>query len=77
MVSKSAKGPHNFVVMGAGEVGSHLAQTLSKQGHDITVIDTDPAKLERIDDELDVLTVEGNGAHPPVLMPSSSRRTAR
>ena len=67
MVSKSAKGPHNFVVMGAGEVGFHLARKLSKQGHDITVIDIDPAKLERVDEELDVLTVEGNGAHPPVL----------
>ena len=67
MVANSAKGTHNYVVMGAGEVGFHLARTLSKQGHDITVIDTDPAKLARIDDELDVLVVGGNGAHPPVL----------
>jgi trk system potassium uptake protein TrkA len=67
MVSNNAKVPHKYVVMGAGEVGFHLARTLSRQGHDITVIDTDPAKLERIDDELDVFMVGGNGAHPPVL----------
>lgn len=53
--------------MGAGEVGFHLARTLSRQGHDVTVIEPNPAKLERLDDELDVLAVEGNGAHPPVL----------
>jgi trk system potassium uptake protein TrkA len=53
--------------MGAGEVGFHLARTLSGQGHLVTVIDIDVAKLERVDDELDVLTVTGNGAHPPIL----------
>lgn len=67
MAANNSKGPHTYVVMGAGEVGFHLAKTLSKQGHKITVIDTDPAKLARIDDELDVLAVGGNGAHPPVL----------
>lgn len=67
MAANSSKGPHSYVVMGAGEVGFHLARTLSKQGHHITVVDTDLAKLARIDDELDALTVAGNGAHPPVL----------
>ncbi len=67
MASNRVKGPHRYVVMGAGEVGFHLAKTLSRQGHDITVIETNPAKLERLDDELDVFSVEGNGAHPPVL----------
>ena len=57
----------HYVVMGAGEVGYHLAQTLSQQGEDVTVIELDPAKQERIDEELDVQVVPGNGAHPPVL----------
>ncbi len=57
----------HYVVMGAGEVGYHLAQTLSQQGEDVTVIELDPARQERIDEELDVRVVGGNGAHPPVL----------
>ncbi|MFQ5350617.1 MAG: Trk system potassium transporter TrkA [Thermoanaerobaculia bacterium] len=56
-----------YVVMGAGEVGYHLARTLSQQKHDVSVIEIDPQKRERIEDELDVLAVEGNGAHPSVL----------
>ncbi|MGB3562544.1 MAG: Trk system potassium transporter TrkA [Thermoanaerobaculia bacterium] len=56
-----------FVVMGAGEVGFHLAKSLSQQGHDVAVIELDPVKQERIEDELDVLVVGGNGAHPKVL----------
>ena len=56
-----------FVVMGAGEVGFHLAKSLSQQGHDVAVIELDPVKRERIADQLDVRVVGGNGAHPPVL----------
>ncbi len=53
--------------MGAGEVGYHLARSLSQQKHDVSVIEVDPQRRERIEDELDVLAVEGNGAHPSVL----------
>ena len=56
-----------FVVMGAGEVGFHLAQTLSQQGHEVAVIELDPARQARIEEELDVLVIDGNGAHPHVL----------
>lgn len=56
-----------FVVVGAGEVGFHLARSLSLEGHDVTVIELDPLKIERIEDELDVLGIAGNGAHHPIL----------
>ncbi len=56
-----------YVVMGAGEVGYHLARSLSLQNRDVSVIEIDPYKRERIEDELDVLAVEGNGAHASVL----------
>jgi len=60
-------GQKRYVVMGAGEVGYHLAQTLSEQGKDVAVIELDPVKQIRIEEELDVQVVNGNGAHPPVL----------
>lgn len=56
-----------YVVMGAGEVGYHLARSLSQEDHDVVVIDLDPVQVERINEELDVLVVAGNGAHLPVL----------
>lgn len=55
-----------FVVMGAGEVGFHLARTLSQQGHSVVVVETDPAKQDELA-ELDVGFVHGNGALVPVL----------
>lgn len=48
-------------------MGYHLAQTLSEQGQNVAVIELDPVKQERIEEELDVQVVPGNGAHPPVL----------
>ena len=56
-----------FVIMGAGEVGFHLARSLSEEAHDVVIVDRDPRPLARADEELDVLTVAGNGAHLPVL----------
>jgi len=56
-----------YVVMGAGEVGFHLARTLSHEGHSVVVIETNPEKRDRAEEELDVAVVIGNGAHVPVL----------
>jgi trk system potassium uptake protein TrkA len=54
------------VVGGAGEVGYHVARSLRDEGHDVCVVETDPARLERLG-ELDVLSVRGNIANKSVL----------
>ncbi len=56
-----------FAVMGAGEVGFHLARSLSEEGHDVTVIELSASKKSRTEDLLDVPVVQGNGAHPRIL----------
>ena len=56
-----------FAVMGAGEVGIYLSRKLSSEGHRVTVIDSDPAKRRRVEEQLDVGFVLGNGAHIPTL----------
>jgi trk system potassium uptake protein TrkA len=56
-----------FAVMGAGEVGFHLARSLSQEGHSVVVIENDRDRRDRIEEELDVAVVLGNGAHVPVL----------
>jgi len=56
-----------IIIVGAGQVGFHLAEQLSHQGQDVVVVDTDRDKTEFIRDRLDVLAIEGNGAAVPVL----------
>jgi trk system potassium uptake protein TrkA len=56
-----------YIVMGAGEVGFHLARVLAHEGHSVTVIERDPQRQLRVSEELDVLLVAGDGAHYPVL----------
>ncbi len=56
-----------IVIVGAGAVGSHLAERLSIEGQDVVVIDNDPAKVEELQSSLDILAVLGNGASPAIL----------
>ena len=53
-----------IVIIGAGEVGFHVAKALSQEDHDITVIDIDSVKCKRASESLDVIVIEGNGASP-------------
>ncbi len=55
------------VVVGAGEVGSYVAQILSEEGNTVAVVEVDPKKLHHLAEELDVLAVEGSGTHPHIL----------
>jgi trk system potassium uptake protein len=47
------------VIAGAGEVGTHLAKMLSKENHEIVLIDEDNEKLEKIANQVDLLTITG------------------
>jgi trk system potassium uptake protein len=55
------------IVVGAGDVGQHIARTLSGERHDVTVVDQDERRLEALRSDLDALVVPGNGASPKVL----------
>jgi trk system potassium uptake protein TrkA len=50
------------IVVGAGQVGFHLAQRLSEEKQDVILVDTDPERADFVSQHLDVLTVVGNGA---------------
>ena len=56
-----------IVIAGAGEVGSHLAKMLSNESNDITVIDSEPSRLEALTASSDVITVTGNPSSIEVL----------
>ena len=55
------------VIVGAGEVGFHIATILSQEGHEVAVVDRGREAYERAAQELDVLAVHGNGASRRVL----------
>ncbi|MCD8393260.1 MAG: Trk system potassium transporter TrkA [Bacteroidales bacterium] len=48
-----------IVIVGAGEVGSHLAKLLSKEDQDITLVDADEQKLAPLDSNYNLMTVTG------------------
>lgn len=51
-----------IIIVGCGKVGHSLAERLSHENHDITVIDTNLSVLAEAQDTLDILAVDGNGA---------------
>ena len=51
-----------IIIVGCGKVGTTLAEELSKENHDITLIDIDGDTLQEISDSIDVMCVTGNGA---------------
>lgn len=57
----------DVVIVGAGEVGFHLADILSREGHRVSVVDPDPVKSRRILESLDVQVVPGDGTRADVL----------
>lgn len=61
------------VIVGAGQVGQSLAEALSGDGHNVTVIDTRRDCLEAIESHLDVRTIHGFGCHPGVLEVAGAR----
>ena len=57
-----------IVILGAGQVGSSVAESLVSERNDITVVDTDPVRLRNLQDRLDLRTVTGSASHPTVLV---------
>ena len=56
-----------IVIAGAGVIGGSVAEALAEEGHDLTVIDCDPAIVMHTSNSLDVSCVEGNAADPELL----------
>jgi len=54
-------------VVGAGETGFHIAQSLSNEGHSVVVIDTQEETLEHVRNSLDVLAILGDGSSHRIL----------
>lgn len=56
-----------IVILGAGRVGESVAESLLSEQNDITVVDTNAAKLRNLESRMDLRGVAGNGIEPSVL----------
>ena len=56
-----------IIIVGDGKVGFTLSEHLSREGHDITIIDNKSDVLQKTIEALDVITIRGNGASISVL----------
>lgn len=56
-----------IILLGAGQVGTSVAENLVSESNDITLVDTDADQLQAMRDRLDLRTVCGNAASPSVL----------
>jgi trk system potassium uptake protein TrkA len=56
-----------IIIIGAGQVGGTLAENLVGEKNEITIIDSDLAILETLQNRLDLQVVCGIGSHPDVL----------
>ena len=61
-----------IIILGAGRVGTSLAQHLAFEGNDITLVDTDQARLMALQEEMDIQTLCAHGAHPSTLLAANA-----
>lgn len=59
-----------IIIVGAGEVGFHIAQKLSEENQEVFLIDKDTEKIRRITENLDVQAILGSGTSPEMLKTS-------
>lgn len=64
-----------IIIIGAGKVGCQIAKTLSSENHDVVIIEKDDMKRQSAQDNLDVLTILGNGANVRTLEKAGIKQT--
>ncbi len=64
----------DIVIVGAGEVGLYLADILSREGHRVSVVDSDPGKTKRLRETLDVQALDGDGTRAETLNTAGASR---
>ncbi|MBT8493871.1 MAG: NAD-binding protein, partial [Deltaproteobacteria bacterium] len=63
-----------IVIIGAGEVGSYLAQILTEEQHDVAIIEADERLCREIEGNLDALVVHGSGVAKESLEAAGIRK---
>ncbi|MEE9588643.1 MAG: Trk system potassium transporter TrkA [Hyphomicrobiaceae bacterium] len=61
------------IICGAGQVGTGIAERLAAEGNDVSIIDTSPELIQRVNDILDARGFLGHGSHPDVLAEAGAK----
>jgi len=64
-----------IIIVGAGAVGTFLAERLAGEGQDVVVIETNDRRVDEIRERLDALVITGNGASSSVLTEAGAERS--
>ncbi len=56
-----------IIILGAGQVGTSVAENLAMEDNDITIVDQNGDLLHGLEDRLDLRTIQGHAAYPDVL----------
>ncbi|HEU4319193.1 MAG TPA: Trk system potassium transporter TrkA [Acidimicrobiia bacterium] len=64
-----------IIIVGAGAVGSYLAERLSSGGQDVTVIEDDENRAAELQESIDALVLHGNGASVHMLEQAGAAET--
>jgi len=64
-----------IIIIGDGKVGYSLAENLSKENNDITIIDKNPEALKKANEYLDVMCIKGNGLNASVMLNAGVKET--
>ncbi len=65
----------HIIIVGCGKVGATLVEQLAKEGHDITIIDKNTQKIQKISGLYDVMGIVGNGASYSIQMEAGIEKT--
>lgn len=57
-----------IIIVGCGKVGTSITEQLSREGHDITIVDKNASKVQALAEMYDVMGIVGNGASFSVQM---------
>ena len=57
-----------IIILGAGQVGSTLANLLSQEDNDVTVVDLDDKALHHLEEEVDINIINGSCTFPSTLL---------
>ncbi|MBS6195332.1 MAG: Trk system potassium transporter TrkA [Clostridiales bacterium] len=64
-----------IIIIGCGKVGFALAEELTQENHDVTIVDTSAVRLQEAADDVDALQIVGNGSSISTLNEAGIRNT--
>jgi len=64
------------IVVGGGRLGYYLSKGLLSEGHEVLVIEKDQTKVERIEEELGSICLQGDGCEATILEDAGTERAS-